>query len=82
MDDFHLGAKSSDEEVILVHMAHNYVDNPGRFAAFHSALIYDAGLSLLWRLCEIYETLNSGHVATFLVFMETSVKVMRFISQT
>lgn len=81
LEDFHLAAHSSEVAVMLVHDAHHSINSPKTYPTFNSALFYEVKLELFWRLREIYDTLNKGNVATFVLFRYTSMNVTPSILQ-
>lgn len=82
LGDVRLATQASDMEVKLVHGAKYYINIPRTCPVFNSALLDKAALSCLVRLKDIYETLDSGDVTTFLLFIDNSLKVTTSISRT
>lgn len=72
LDEFLLPAKSSEVALMLIHEAHQYINNPREVPELNSALFYKAGLFLFGRLRKIYGTLDRGQVATFFLCSCTS----------
>lgn len=81
LDDFRLASQSSEVAVMLLHGAHHYIKKPNKSPALDSALFYNEGLWLLGRLLEIYDMMYRGDVATFVLFMDTSLKVTHSMLQ-
>lgn len=58
LEDFRLAVQSSKVVLMLVRAAQHYTNSPNKVPALNSAFLSMAGLSLLLRLWEMYDSLH------------------------
>lgn len=74
LDDFRVNGQTSEVVLLLIHAAHQNMNNPNKDALCRSTVFYNARLYAFRQLGEIYDTLDKTAVPTFLAFMDTPVK--------